>query len=78
MSLPVDAQFDVTMPNEEGDAFVVARAPSMPAPMGSEPMWKLPRGGGCETLRAPFSVPLESPELVTDELISEMKPVGKS
>jgi len=78
MSLPVDAQFDVTMPNEDGDAFVIARAPSMPAPEGNEPMWRLPKVGGCETLRAPFTVPLPSPDLEDGDLTAEMKAVGRS
>jgi hypothetical protein len=53
VSLPVDARFDVTMPNEDGDVFIKAHAPSMPVPEGKEPMWRISPRGETETLRAP-------------------------
>ena len=59
--LPVDATFDISPPDAEGDFFVTARAESFVSlAEGREPVWRLHRAGGHESIRELPKVPLDA------------------
>lgn len=51
MITPVDATYDISTADNNGEFFVTVRSPVFGAAEGGDPMWKLPKEGSYELVR---------------------------